>query len=268
MRPISTSQNISLVAGDNGKAFVFTGASGTWVLPPPIAEFAVDLLTFGTLTLVPGAGLLNNAAQLAIPAGTGGRLESDGVNWFLFHGTYAPAGQSFLTTAVTPGATGLTPTPLPLLGFHNTDGSALSAAAAAGKFGFAITLGTSFALTGEAATGATKTDDALAEFVLPPWYIAGQNLTATVNAALTGTGTAGTKTVQVKAYRTANAGTQGANLGGAAQAITAAGADVAFTITGATLNPGDRILFEVETVLQETGGVSSLTALINSLRVS
>jgi hypothetical protein len=168
----------------------------------------------------------------------------------------------------TVGANGLAEISLPFTGFRNTDGSALAAAASAGKFGFAITLATSFALTGEAANNNTKTDDAIFDFVLPPWYVAGSNLTVTVNAKLTGSGTPGTKTAQIFAYRTAKAGTQGADIGpGTTAAITAAGADITFAVAGATLSPGDRIVFKLEVVLQETAS-TNLTALVNSVRVS
>lgn len=163
---------------------------------------------------------------------------------------------------------GLTATPVPLRDFRNTDGSILAAAAASGKFGWSITLGTSAHLVSEAANNNTKTDDAVTEYVLPANYIAGQNITVTVNASITGSGTLSTKTAQIKAYRTAKDGTQGSDIGpGAATAMTAAGADVAFAVTGTTLNPGDRLVFELETVLTETAS-SNMTANINSVRVS
>jgi hypothetical protein len=168
----------------------------------------------------------------------------------------------------TAAANGLTATPMALTGFKNADGSVLAAAASAGKFGYSVSLGTSFALTGEAANNNTKTDDAIAEYVLPSWYVAGTDLTVTVNAELTGAGTPGTKTAQIFAYRTAADGAQGDDIGPAvASAITAAGADIAFAIDGATLNPGDRVILKLEVVLQETA-VSDLTALVNSVRVS
>jgi len=158
-------------------------------------------------------------------------------------------------------------TPIKLADFKNADGSALAAAAAAGKFGQSITLGTSAFLVSESANNNTKTDDAIFEYVLPAWYKAGQNITVTTNCSITGAGTLSTKTVQVKAYRAANDGTEGANLGPAAQAMTAAGADVAHTITGTTLNPGDKVTFELETVLTETAS-SGMVANINSVRIS
>lgn len=182
----------------------------------------------------------------------------------------AGASGKFLLSAQTEGSNGMFATPLGLLNFRNTDGSSLAAAASAGKFGASITLGTSFALIGETSNNNTKTDDAIIEYILPPWYIAGSNLTVTVNAAIStgGSPTYATKTVQVLAYKTASDGTQGSDIGpGAASAITVAGADVTFTITGTTLNPGDKVVFKLETILHDTGAVDC-NALINSVRVS
>lgn len=180
------------------------------------------------------------------------------------------SGWRYQTSADNDTATGLPAAgvQIPLLSARNTDGSVIAAAASSGKFGCSITLGTSELLVGEAAESNTKTDDALFEFRIPDNYVAGANLTATVNAAITGTGTPGTKTVQVKAYAKANAGTLGSNIGpGAAVAVTPAGADVAFTITGTNLTPGQMLVLELESVLQETGGTATVTMQVNSLRV-
>lgn len=178
------------------------------------------------------------------------------------------AAADFLSAAAT--ASGLAPMYLRLSSGLNTDGSGLAAAAAAGKFGYAITLGTSIALVGEVSNNNTKTDDALFEYVLPANYVAGQNLTVTINAAISTAGapTYAAKTAEIKAYRTAKDGTQGADIGpGAASAITVAGADIAFVITGTTLSPGDRIVFELEAVLHDTGAVAC-NVVINSIRVA
>jgi hypothetical protein len=168
------------------------------------------------------------------------------------------------------GANGLFSTSLKLLDFRNADGSALAAAAAAGKFGAAITLGTSFALVGEVSNNNTKTDDALIEYTLPPNYVAGSNVTVTVNVSISTAGapTYATKTVQVKAYLVAPAGTMGADIGpGAASAITVAGADVPFVVTGTTLVPGNKLLFELEGILHDTGAVAC-NIQVSSFRVS
>lgn len=158
---------------------------------------------------------------------------------------------------------------IPILGARNTDGSVLAASAASGKFGVSITLGTSEALVGEAAQGNTKTDNALYEFRLPDNFVAGASPTVTINASYSGSGTAGTKTVAAAAYRKANAGTQGSNLVSAsASTITTSAADYTFAVAGSTLNPGDVLVIEVTTVMQETGGSATLTAQVNSVRVN
>jgi hypothetical protein len=155
-----------------------------------------------------------------------------------------------------------------LLSVRNSDGSTLAAAASSGKFGAAISLGTSFALASESANNNTKTDIGLLEYYIPASYIAGTNLTVTVNASITGSGTLTTKTAQIKAYKTAANGTQSADISATgATAMTAAGADIAFTITGATLNPGDKLVLSLTTVLTETAS-SGMVANINSIRIS
>ena len=177
------------------------------------------------------------------------------------------AGWSYAKSTDNDTANGLTATPLRFSEFKNTDGSALAASAASGKFGQSITLGTSQFMVSEAANNNTKTDDAICEYVLPPNYVAGQNITVTVNASITGSGTLSTKTANIKAYLNANNGTQGSNLGPGASAITAAGADIAFVIAGSGLAPGNKLTFELETVLTETAS-SNMVANINSVRVS
>lgn len=164
--------------------------------------------------------------------------------------------------------TNLTVIRLALSSARNSDGSALAAAASAGKFGQSITLGTSQQLVTEAANSNTKTDVALFEFQLPLAYIAGSNLTVTCNCDYNlGSGTIGTHTLTAAAYKNADAGTQGANLiATSAQSVPAAPGDVQFTITGTTLNPGDRVTLSLTMVIQDTGG-SNITGNINSVRV-
>lgn len=197
-------------------------------------------------------GVITNVNQLDVPA-------------------LLSAGWRYQTASDNDTATGLPAAgvQIPLLSARNTNGSVLAAAASSGEFGCSITLGTSEQLVGEAAESNTKTDDALFEFRIPDNYVAGTNLTATVNAQVAGSGTPGTKTVQIKAYAKANAGTLGANLGpGTATAITTAAADYPFTITGTNLVAGEILVLELESVLQETGGSATITTQINSLRVS
>lgn len=168
------------------------------------------------------------------------------------------------------GANGLVSTPLKLLDAGAPTGGPLAAAPSAGVLGYSVTLGTSFSLVTEAANGNTKADSALFEYILPPGYVAGQNVTVTINAGYTlGSGVLTTKTVGLAAYRTAKDGTQAASIcATAAQTFTAAGAtDYAFTLTGATLSPGDRLILQPTITLTETSA-HNVTGNINSVRVS
>ena len=178
---------------------------------------------------------------------------------------------SFLLTGATLGSTGLVASPMPLLSFKNSDGTTLAAAASAGKFGITVTLGTAEYLAGESATSNTKTDVAITEVVLPPWYVAGQNITVTASCNYTlggGGSTIGTHTLAAAAYLTGNNGSQGSTLiATSAQTVPASAGDVTFTITGATLSPSSRLVLSLTLVIQETGGGTAVGQ-VNSVRLS
>jgi hypothetical protein len=172
-----------------------------------------------------------------------------------------------LSSAVS--GSGIFPNQIRFGDLKNTNGSALAASASSGEFGNSITLGTSQYLVGEAAEGNTKTDNAIFEYVLPQSYNEGANITVTVDANYSGSGTAGTKTIGAAAYLNSNTGTQGSNLiATAAQTDTTSAADYAFTITGTGLVPGNKLTIEVTAIMQETGGSATLTQQINSIRIS
>jgi hypothetical protein len=152
--------------------------------------------------------------------------------------------------------------------FRNADSATvLSTTAAAGKFGLTVTLATSTVLISESALSNTKTDDATYELILPRDYNSGLGFSVTANVKNTGAGTLTTNTLQVKAYLATNAGVLGANLGPAAQNITAAGADIVTAIpANVGFVPGAKIILELEVILTETAGVGT-TASINSVRL-
>lgn len=167
-------------------------------------------------------------------------------------------------------ANGITATSLRLLDTAASTGGALAAAASAGLFGFAITLGTGFALVTEAANSNAKTDAGLLEYMLPPNYVAGQNLTVTINTTIAiGSGALSVKTIGLAAYRTAKDGTQGGNICATSTITIPANAatDNVFTITGTSLLPGDRLVLQPTLALTETSG-HNVTATVNSIRVS
>ncbi len=174
-----------------------------------------------------------------------------------------------IDSSATPSANGLYTMQLPLLTGKNADGTTLAATASSGKFGLAMTAGTSEVLLTEAANSNTKTDTAAFEFVLPRTYVAASNITVTVNAQYTlGSGTVGTKTLTAAAYKCANAGTQGSTIiATAAGTVTATATELVFVITGTTLSPLDRVVLTLALAIQDTGG-SNITAQINSIRLT
>lgn len=176
---------------------------------------------------------------------------------------------SFLLSAQAPATTGLFGSLfISILSVKNNDGTTLSASASSGKFGISSTPGTSEFLVTEAANSSTVTDVCQFEVVLPPTYIAGTNITVTVNGNyVLGGGTIGTHTLALAAYLTSTAGTQGANLiGTAAQTVPSSAGNMTFTITGATLSPGSRLMTTQTMVIQDTGG-SNITGQINSVQL-
>jgi len=172
-------------------------------------------------------------------------------------------------STLNPSANGLYATALPLTQARNSDGNVLAAAAASGKFGQTVTLGTTTSLVTEAANSSTKTDIALFDIILPRTYVAGQNVTVTLNTAYTlGSGTVGTHTLDAEAFLIASDGTSGSDLvSTSAATVPAAAADVTHTITGTTLLPGSRLVLRLTLVIVDSGG-SNITANINSVRLS
>lgn len=172
------------------------------------------------------------------------------------------------SSSVALGTNGIASRHLRLLDAFSQDGAPMAAAAAAGDFGLTCTPGTALYLVGEAANNNTKTDKALFEFLVPQEYVAGEDLVVTVNCDLDGAGTSGTKTIDCEAWVQANAGTGTTDLcATAAQTFSATAADYAFTLTGTTVLPGDRLLIQLTMVLQETAA-TAINGRINSVRVS
>jgi hypothetical protein len=125
-------------------------------------------------------------------------------------------------------------------------------------------------LRGTAADSNTATDISYFEMNLPPEYVAGEDVIVTAYAELVGTGTVGaTKTIDFSVYRQSTAGAVGADIcATAAQALADANAAKAFTVTGTTLSPGDKLILKMTTAVQETVGDNTLLAQINAIIVS
>lgn len=173
-------------------------------------------------------------------------------------------------SSLSPAVNGLYVTRLPLTSGRNSDGTSLGAGAS-GKFAVSMTAGTSGpVLTTESANNNSKTDTVAFEHVLPRNYVAGQNITITVQAYFTpGSGTLTVKSLTAAAYKCADAATQGSTLVATAAAtlIATTATDHTFVITGTTLSPGDRIVITLVTVLTETAS-SAVTGTINTVKLS
>lgn len=262
-------------SGVSGKIITSTGHSYTidnfGLINAQVVD-VVDLLRAG-FTVVSGAAARDNLAATTAPTTANDSTQDYAVGsmWVNLTGGTAyicvdATASAAVWIQIGPG-TGTFRQPVPLMLGRSATGLVLDATGGAGLFKIAETPGTSGFLQGEDANNNTKTDNVIFEVPLPNTYVGAANITAAVYAKLTGAGTPGTKTLAVKAYRQLATGLQGANLGPAAQAIVAAGSTLSFTITGATLLPGERLIVGIETVLQETAS-SALAAQIGSVTLT
>lgn len=173
---------------------------------------------------------------------------------------------SFVLTRQVLASNGMGPTQLKLLDGKNADGTGLSATPAAGNFTPSVTFGTSEALVGEDANNNTKTDTVWYEYVLPPNYISGEDITVRVHALYTTAGTVGTHTLAVLAHASSANGAQGANLvATSAATLTTSDAAYDFVITGTSLGAGLHIVIGIRTAIQETAAGGAIYSSINSV---
>lgn len=106
---------------------------------------------------------------------------------------------------------------------------------------------------GEDAQAALKTERLAFDFSIPECYVSAGAFVVTVGARFydAGTNTEATKQIDLEAYRIASYGTAGSDINStAAQTLTASMAEYSFTITAATLTPGDLVRVFIETQLQ------------------
>jgi len=160
-----------------------------------------------------------------------------------------------------------------LTGVRNVDGTTIDATGAATKFKTVV---------GDAAAGTCVLDgpdvqndtDAtvlMFEWEAPPEYVNGSAITARVSCRATGTGTAGTKTVDLTAHENTNRGASGGDICATAAADLPdvdTWADQDFTITPTNVVAGDKVLFYVTITVQETGDAAALKAQIGDIRLT
>lgn len=260
---------------------VNTNSSGVFACP---TAFISDMLNAGCTYNSASALLLNNMSATTNPAATDdtgdgysvGSIwfnKSQGIVWECSDATLGAAvwmgSVNGIRIATIPAASNITPFRVPMLDFRTVTGIDLTAAAQANIFGRTYTPGTTESLVTESASSNTKTDVACVDIVLPDDYKAGQNVTITAYQKITiGGGTLSAKTLDLEAFLQSDTATQGADIcATAAQTMTNAGGDVAFTLTGTTLTPGAVITLKFTAVLTETAG-SGVTANVGAIRVS
>jgi hypothetical protein len=198
-------------------------------------------------------GLLSLAALPALAL----NVATDGAQL----GTTGTTGKVVTTAAAVTAGNGLTATQLPLINFRTAAGLMMTTAASGTNFGLTYTPGTAATLIGTATSSSTTGNTAAVDFVLPPNYIAGQNITVLASCHYTNTSsTASVHTMAASAYLVSTtAGTTGASLiATAAQTcpITTP-AQQTLTITGTTLVPGSYIILTFTAALTNGAGVST-----------
>lgn len=90
---VQTGTTYTLLSTDNAKLVTFSNTAAVAVtVPAPTVNFAAGYslsllnLNSGVVTLTPISGTINGAASLAVPFNSGGRLISDGTNWYFVNG--------------------------------------------------------------------------------------------------------------------------------------------------------------------------------------
>lgn len=166
------------------------------------------------------------------------------------------------------------PINLPLNAARNVDGSSIASTAAGGNLGISQSFTAATFLRGRDVQAGTAlsdaTDAACWEFTLPDSYIAGRDLTVTVNARYVGTGNAnGAKSVTVDAYSLSDTtGTHTALTVSAPLNMTNSAADMVFSVSGTGLSPGVRVILKIAARLTEGGSMNPLYSKIASVKVS
>lgn len=86
MPVIETSQARSITAADKETHLAYTGAGATWRFEHPLPDFSAEVVNAGTgsLTLAPDDGQINRRSTIVLPPRAGGRLMSDGNEWWFF----------------------------------------------------------------------------------------------------------------------------------------------------------------------------------------
>lgn len=171
--------------------------------------------------------------------------------------TYGMA--DYIESRVAAGIGGINTT-LMMAQMQTVAGLQMTGSASSTNFGLVYTPATGAYLIGTATNSGSSSNVASYDFVLPPYYVAGTNVTVKVGCYyLNGSSTASVHTMAAAAYLNTTAGAQGTTLiATAAQVcpITTA-AQQTFTITGTTLVPGSYLTLTFSAAMTNAAGAST-----------
>lgn len=149
-------------------------------------------------------------------------------------------------------------------------GAHLPTTAASDDLGIGVgTIGTGeFYLTTSDAKATTVTQNARYQMQVPYDYDAGETFQLIVNAGMNTTVSDGTATVDLEVYKSDLDGTVGSDLcATAAQSINSlTAADKTFTVTAASLNPGDLLDVRVTIAITDSATGTAVIGRVNSIR--
>ncbi len=171
---------------------------------------------------------------------------------------------TFLTTNATVSATtGLPLTPIKITDMRTATGILFAASASGTVPGITVTPGTQAVLVGTATSSSSTTNVAYFEYVLPPNYVAGTDLTVGISCVyINSSSTASVHTMTAQAYlENTTSGQHGSGLiaSGAVTCPLTTATNQTVTLTGATLVPGSYVAFTMSWAVTNGAGASTQT---------
>jgi hypothetical protein len=147
-----------------------------------------------------------------------------------------------------------------MIDMRTVAGLMMTASASGTNFGLTYTPATTAVLVGTATASNSTSDVAAIDLILPPWYVAGTDITLSVGCHYTNSSsTASTHTMAAAAYLNAADGTQGTTLIATSAQVCpiTTSALQTFTITGTTLLPGSLLSLTFSAAVTNGGGAST-----------
>lgn len=153
-------------------------------------------------------------------------------------------------------------------GFDNDFTAAKITAAAEPDMALAGTIGTDFYLISEAVQNGSAYGQINFEAVLPDSYQDGSDLTLVVDVErVVAAGTTLTSKVDASVHLMSDDGDFGSDLVSTAEITFTTAGEQEFSVNGASLSAGDRIIIRVKTTATEGGNTGTLACRLNSVRL-